>query len=91
MSIDKMNMHNVTIAARLMTRQRPRHLFRRFPIRFILFGQVAWVGLALVLTAGFGIALRLFAGRSALDPGPLHACALFFVWCMILLGSTSNA
>jgi hypothetical protein len=47
--------------------------------------------LALFFTAGFAVALSLFTGRAALDPGPLHACFLFFAWCVILFGSTGNA
>jgi hypothetical protein len=61
------------------------------PVGFILLRQVLWVGLALFLTAGFAVSVSVFAGRSALDEGPCHACALFFVWCVILLGSSSNA
>jgi hypothetical protein len=33
----------------------------------------------------------LGSGRSALEPGPLHACILFLTWSAILLGSLWNA
>jgi hypothetical protein len=47
--------------------------------------------LAIFLTAGYAVGLSLFARQSALDAGPLHACALFFAWCVVLLGSARNA
>ena len=56
-----------------------------------MLSQFAWVSLALFFTAGFAAALSLFAGRSALDPVPLRACALFFAWCVLLFMSTWNA
>jgi hypothetical protein len=91
MKIARMNTHDVNVATRLMARPQARHRVRRLPIGLILFRPVAWIGLAMFLTAGFAVALSLFAGRSALDPGPLHACVLFFGWCAILLASTWNA
>jgi hypothetical protein len=87
----RMNTYDVNVATRLMARPQTRHRVRRLPVGLILLGQVAWIGLALFLTAGFAVGVDLFTGRSALDPNPLHACALFFVWCAILLGSTWNA
>jgi hypothetical protein len=80
--------HNPT---RLMARPQARRWGRRLSIGFILLNQFAWVGLALFLTAGFAAALSLFAGRSALDAGPLRACALFFAWCVMFFVSTWNA
>jgi len=74
-----------------MARPEARRRVRRHPIGLIVLGQVAWVGVALFLTAGFAVGVTLFTGRSALDLGPLHACVLFFAWSAILLGSTWNA
>ncbi len=91
MKIARMNTYDVSVATRLIARPHARHRVRRLPIGLILLGQVAWVGLALFFTAGFAVGLYLFAGRSPLDPGPLHACALFFAWSAILLGSSWNA
>jgi hypothetical protein len=79
------------LAAQPMAMPQAGHRVPRLPIGLILLGQVAWVGLALFLTAGFAVGVSLFAGRSALDPGPRHACGLFFAWCVILIGSTQNA
>jgi hypothetical protein len=76
---------------RLIARPQARLWGRRFPIGFALLYQFASVALALFLTAGFAVALSLFAGRSALDPGPLRACALFFTWCVMLFMPTWNA
>ena len=56
-----------------------------------LLSQAAWIGLALFVTSAFAVAVSLFTGRPALEPGPLQACSLFFTWCVILLGSTWNA
>lgn len=77
--------------AQLIARPQARIRGSRFAFGFTLLTQLTWVGLALFLTAGFAAALSLFAGRSALDPGPLCACALFFAWCVLLFMSTWNA
>jgi hypothetical protein len=82
---------NFDVATRLIARPQARHRVRRLPIGWILLDKVAWVGLALFFTVGFAVALNLFAGRSPLDPGPCHACVLFFAWSAILLGSSWNA
>ena len=86
-----MNTSNVNVARRLTARPHAGHRVRRRPIGLILLGEIAQVGLALFLTAGLAVALSVFAGRSAIDPGPLQACAFFFAWCVILFGSTCNA
>ena len=88
MNIARMNTNNVNIAARLTATRQARHRDRRLPIGSILLNHVAWVGLALLFTAGFAVALSVFAGRSALDPGPARASPLIFAWCLIL--STKN-
>jgi hypothetical protein len=77
--------------AQLMARPQTRIRGRRFAFGFTLLTQLTWVGLALFLTAGLAVALSLFAGRSAFDPGPLRACALFFAWCVMLFMSAWNA
>jgi hypothetical protein len=77
--------------AQLLARPRARLRGRRPSIGFAVLNQFALVCLALFLTAGFAVALSLFAGRSAFDPGPLRACALFFAWCVMLFMSTWNA
>jgi hypothetical protein len=79
------------VATRIVARPKARHGVCRLPIGLILLGQLAWVGLALFLTAGFAVGVDLFTGRSAIDPGSLRACAWFFAWSAILLGSTWNA
>jgi hypothetical protein len=66
--------------AQLMARPRARVRWRPPSIGFAVLGHFAWASLALFLIAGFAVPLSLFAGRSALDPGPLRACALFFAW-----------
>jgi len=86
-----MNTYDANVATRLMARPQARRRVRRLPIGLILLGQGAWVGLALFFTAGFAVGVSLFTGRSALDPGPLNACVLFFTWSAILLRSTWNA
>jgi hypothetical protein len=91
MNFARMNTHNADVATRLTARPQDRDRVRRCPIGLILLGQVAWVGLALFLTAGFAVALNLFAGRSALARGPFDACVFFFAWCAILFGTTCNA
>jgi hypothetical protein len=72
-------------------RPQARYPVCRPPFGLILLGQVAWVGLALSLTAGFAVGQSLVAGRPALDPGSVHACALFFAWSAMLLGSSWNS
>jgi hypothetical protein len=64
-----------TAPARLTARPQARLRGRRLSIGFTPLSQFARVGFALFLTAGFVVALILFAGRSALEPGPLRACA----------------
>jgi hypothetical protein len=91
MKTARVNTWDVNVATRLIAKPQARHRVRRLPIGWILLDQVAWVGLALFFTAGFAVALNLFAGRSPLDPGPCHACVLFFAWSAILLGSSWNA
>jgi hypothetical protein len=91
MGLDRIHTYDARKARRHITRPRARHGLRRFQIGSILLRQAGCVGLALFVTAGFALGLSLYAGRSALDPGPSAACAWFFAWCVILLGSTSNA
>jgi hypothetical protein len=91
MSIARMNTFDINLATRLAARPRARHRVRRHPIGMILLGQAAWIGLALFLTSAFAVAVSLFTGRHALEPGPLQACSLVFVWCVILFGSAWNA
>ncbi len=91
MKLARMNAFDVHVATRLEARPPARDRVRRPPVGLILLRQLSWVVLALFLTAGLALGLRVFAGRSALDPGTFHACTLFFAWCAILLGSTWNA
>lgn len=91
MSIARLNTAHANIATRLMARPQVRHRGRRLPIGLIVVHQVGWVALTLFLTAGFAIALGLFTGHSAPEPGPLRACVLFFAWSATLLGSMWNA
>jgi hypothetical protein len=91
MSLTRLNTSDVNVATRLVNRPQDGRQVHRRQIGWVLLGQIAWVGLALFVTAGFAVALSLFTGRSAMDPGPLHACAFFFVWCVMSLGSTCNA
>jgi hypothetical protein len=76
---------------RLMGKTHIRLPAHRLSIGFNLLNQCACVGLALFLTLGFAVSLSLFAGRSALDPGPISACAWFFTWCITLFVTTWNA
>ena len=87
----RMNTYDVHVARPLMARPSARYRVRRPPVGLILLRQLPWVGLALFLTAAYAVGLSVFAGRSALDPGPLHACIWFFAWCALLLGSSSNS
>jgi hypothetical protein len=48
---------------------------------------VARGSLALFLTAGFALALHLFAGQTAADPAARRVCAWFFGWCAVLIGA----
>jgi len=91
MKSDRIDTYRVDVATRLPARPPCRPRVRRLPIGLILLRHVGWVGLALFLTAGYAAGLNLHTEQSALAPGPLHACALFFAWCVILLGPSRNA
>jgi hypothetical protein len=91
MTLTRLNTSDVKVASRLVDQPQDGRQVLRRPIGWVLLGHIAWVGLALFLTAGFAVALSLFTGRSAMDPGPLHTCVFFFAWCVISLGSTCNA
>jgi hypothetical protein len=91
MKVARVSTYNVSAATRLIARPHARHQVRRLPIGLILLNQVASVSLALFFTAGFAVGLKLYTGRSPLDPGPLHACALFFAWSAMLVRSSWNA
>ncbi len=91
MTTARMNISDANVATQLIARPQARHRVRRLPIGLIVLHQVGWVALTLFFTAGFAIALGLFTGQSAPEPGPLRACALLFVWSAILLGSMWNA
>jgi hypothetical protein len=91
MKLARMNAFDVQVATRLELKPPARDRVRRIPSGWILVRRVAWVGLALFFTAGFAFGLSVYGGRSALDPGPFHACILFFAWCALLLGPTWDA
>jgi hypothetical protein len=91
MSITRLNTADANVATRLTAKPQARHRGPRLPFGLIVLNQVGWVALALFFTAGFAIALSTFTGRSALEPDLLTACALFFGWSSILLGSMWNA
>ena len=91
MKLARMETHDVQVVTPLIAKPPARFQVHRTRVGLILLRQVSWVGLALFLTAGLAVGLNAFAGRSAFDSGPLHACTLFFAWCAILLGSSWNA
>ena len=64
MSINRMNTNNVNIATRFRAGPAGPTPGPSTPDRIDPVNHVAWVGLALFFTAGFAVALSVFAGQS---------------------------
>ena len=92
MNLARINTADARIARRLMARPQARHPRPSTPNRIDPTPSSREGCLGAVPHGGIRRRPeRAFAGRSALDLGPSAACAWFFTWCVILLGSTSNA
>ncbi len=67
----------------------PRQVAPLRPVWVLMLLIVARVGLALLITAGFAIALGVYAGLPALGPNMIRACEGIFLWTLILVSSGS--
>jgi hypothetical protein len=59
------------------------------PVWLVLVDIAARVALALFLTAGFAVALNLYAGLTMGSPDMIRACVWVFLWVLVLVSCGS--